>query len=41
MSDGLSIDRRHKIVNAISWTSGTGSFMQRNNFRKLLGAFKY
>lgn len=29
------------MVNAISYTSGIGSFIHKNNFLKLLGEFKY
>jgi hypothetical protein len=40
ISDGFKIERRHKIVNAISYTSGIGSFIHKNNFLKLFGEFK-
>lgn len=41
ISEGFKMERRQRIVNAISYTPGTGSFMHKNNFRRLFGAFRY
>jgi hypothetical protein len=41
ISYGFRSDSRQRIVNAIPCTSGIGSFMHRNSFRRLFDAFRY